>query len=546
MVAAMSALPRPARVLLAGLVGGALAGVLLALAATPAHRATATVVVGPALRTAGAQLDTTTATVAALVGSSAVLDNVTDALHRPRGGLAGSVHAHPRHGTALVEITVDQPSAIDAERVAQQILVVLPALAGSRLPHAGSSAVLTVDTPGGSARVLGRPFVRNGVLGGLAGLLLALVVLGGKTVQLPRPQRRESDAPVAPVRPAAAPTVVKPAQPPAPTAAPTLPPPPPLPAVPGAARRGSFAELERIAAAETDEGRRRSSSSTWSSCASTCKRTGRCRRISPRLSSTSSGATAAHDRQRPLDGAIVRVQPEGGLERALRVALPAGVVVDRAEQVVHGERPRRPPFGLQQRGQCGRRCARDLGLADPGVDRHGIEAVRPTKVGGAAVGHAAVDELRRQPGWRERDQGEGHRQARRDSPRARRDQRAAVVREPDPGEQEEEDRESREGEGPVDQGLREEQRAARERGGRRGAPAPGAAREADEQQPVRACGEHEADDPLLAEQLEGQGMGAGRLLGTAAVGEVGGAEAAGAVARTGWPRHSSIATRQKS
>ena len=258
MVAAMSALPRPARVVLAGLVGGALVGVLLALAATPAHRARATVVVAPALRTTGTALETTTATIAALVGSSTVLNNVTDALGRPRGALAGAVHARPRHGTAIVEITVDQASGIEAERVAQQILVALPALAASRLPHAGGTPVLAVDSPGGSARALGRPYARNALLGALAGALLALAAL---FVVGARSRPRAAAAPAASPQPVTPqPTPVAPRKP-APAPAPEPPPvpaPEPAPAfeAPGTPRRGRFADLERIAAAETDQVRR--------------------------------------------------------------------------------------------------------------------------------------------------------------------------------------------------------------------------------------------------------------------------------------------------
>ena len=196
MVAAMPELPRAARVALAALVGGALLGTFLALTATPSYRARAAIVVAPALRTTGVRLETTTGTIVALVGSSTVLNNVTDALGRPRGAIAGAVHARARQGTAFVEITVDQPTAIGAERVAQEILVALPALAASRLPHVAGMPVLAADSPGGSARTLGRPYLRNAVLGGGTAALLALAGLGALAARPRRPNPRAAEAPL--------------------------------------------------------------------------------------------------------------------------------------------------------------------------------------------------------------------------------------------------------------------------------------------------------------------------------------------------------------
>jgi capsular polysaccharide biosynthesis protein len=249
---------RLVRVTAVGALAGALLGVVLASATGGGYRAHATVMVAPALRQSGADLATTTATAAGYARSASVLDNVTQALKLGRGSLAGKVHVHPRPGTALIDLAVDQPTAQRAERAAQQLVVVFTAVAGSRFPSSGGQAIVGVDTPGGTARPLGRPYVWFAILGALLVALLSAtaVVLGAGR---PRPVRARKPS----VRPAAQPEPVR-AQQPAPAPAPPAPAvervsePVPVPAprpAPAAHGRVHIEELERIAAAEPDPAR---------------------------------------------------------------------------------------------------------------------------------------------------------------------------------------------------------------------------------------------------------------------------------------------------
>jgi hypothetical protein len=182
-------------IVVAGVLAGLAAGLGVALAHPVRHRAEASVIVAPALRRTDPGLATMTRTAASLVRSDAVAQNVVAALHLDEspGHLLGDIGARPRHGTAIVDITVDRASDVEAERIAQQVLVVFQRLADARLGTAGGGpAVRMWDTPGAGTHALGRPFAAWGVGGASVGLLAAAALL------LIRPRRRVPAAVQAP------------------------------------------------------------------------------------------------------------------------------------------------------------------------------------------------------------------------------------------------------------------------------------------------------------------------------------------------------------
>lgn len=215
---------------------GLVAGLAVASLQAPAYRARATLIVAPALDRADPALTTLTRTAVSLVRSRTVARNVADAL-----GLQGSessvlkrIGAHARPGTAVVDVTATGSSAVDAERLAQQVVVVFQAVANARLGRQGGGAAISVwDAPGSGAARLGKPYPPWGVGGASLGLLAAVgLSLGG---------RRRAGGPPAEEQ--------VPAPEPAPGTALE-----PAPAVPG--RRGLIAELARRAATERDPARR--------------------------------------------------------------------------------------------------------------------------------------------------------------------------------------------------------------------------------------------------------------------------------------------------
>lgn len=161
--------------LAAGAVVGALVGLAIAFAHSTRYRAETSVVVAPALKRTDPALSTITHTVASLARSDAVARNVVTSLRlgESPGALRGDIHAHAVRGTALVEIGVDQGSALGAERALQQVVVVLQRLAAGRLAGVVPGSLVVWDAPTGSAHALGRPYASWIIGGASIGLLLA-------------------------------------------------------------------------------------------------------------------------------------------------------------------------------------------------------------------------------------------------------------------------------------------------------------------------------------------------------------------------------------
>src|SRR4051794_33744956 len=111
-----------ARWIAAAAVAGALAALVLCATRSASYEATVSLVVAPAQPRPTAL----TETAAALVRSRSVTENVVQALglHESPAHLESEIGVHVRPGTSIVDITVRRSSATDAERVAQQVLVV--------------------------------------------------------------------------------------------------------------------------------------------------------------------------------------------------------------------------------------------------------------------------------------------------------------------------------------------------------------------------------------------------------------------------------------
>ena len=241
---------------------GAAAGLALAGLHASSYRQTVSFVVAPALRTPEPTVSTMTKTAAELVRSRIVAENVVTALHLEEspGTLRNELSAHARSGTAIVDVTVARPSAVEAQRVAQQVLTTFQSLANSRLGHPGGGVAVAVwDPPSGGVQKGGKPFAAYGVtgasLGVLACLAFALAVGRWPAAARPRPPGRQREP--APVRAAEPASVAEPAPEPAP---PRPEPPPravpvPEPEPPRPAGRVRLTDLEGIAAAEPDPGR---------------------------------------------------------------------------------------------------------------------------------------------------------------------------------------------------------------------------------------------------------------------------------------------------
>ena len=227
-----------------GLLLGLVAGLVIALLQPVRYRAEASVVVAPAVKRTDPALSTMTRTVASLARSDSVARNVIGALHlgESAGSLRSDIGAHAHTGSALVTLTADQPTALGAERVLQQVAVVLQRLAASRLAGAVPGQLVVWDAPSGTAHALGRPYAPWILGGGSVGLLLACAALF-----VPRPRRR---------RPVGGPVVEEASDTPVPDTVREAPAPVPEPEPePELEPAGHLAELHRRLEAEPDPAR---------------------------------------------------------------------------------------------------------------------------------------------------------------------------------------------------------------------------------------------------------------------------------------------------
>jgi len=151
-------------------VAGCLIGGAIALGQSAPYRATTTLVVEvhgvPAAPTAKDAVPT----IAALVVSDLVVENVAAAMQLGAGVVRSHLHESVVPRTALVRIGYDDASAVRARQLAQEASSALQAVVGARF---GSRLTVAVVDPLSSSR-LGRRWFDDALLGALAGALLGL------------------------------------------------------------------------------------------------------------------------------------------------------------------------------------------------------------------------------------------------------------------------------------------------------------------------------------------------------------------------------------
>jgi hypothetical protein len=155
-------------------VAGAILGAVVAYTGSTSHRAATTLSVqrggNPAI----------VPTVVALAQTSVLAENVSQAVHVPTATVARRLHARALAGTALLELTYDDPSASQAAQVAQQAASTLESLVVARFP---ALRVAVVD-PAHPVSSAGRPVLRDMLIGALLGLLVG-AALGSRRIRLP-------------------------------------------------------------------------------------------------------------------------------------------------------------------------------------------------------------------------------------------------------------------------------------------------------------------------------------------------------------------------
>jgi hypothetical protein len=222
-------------------VAGAILGAVVAYTGSTSHRAATTLSVqrggNPAI----------VPTVVALAQTSVLAENVSQAVHVPTATVARRLHARALAGTALLELTYDDPSASQAAQVAQQAASTLESLVVARFP---ALRVAVVD-PAHPVSSAGRPVLRDTLIGALLGLL-AGAALGSRRIRLPSlpkvPSLPKPSLPKLPRLPKPPKRVPKPK--PVPVPAPADPEPAPAPAPePEPVELGELAELRAALAA---------------------------------------------------------------------------------------------------------------------------------------------------------------------------------------------------------------------------------------------------------------------------------------------------------
>jgi capsular polysaccharide biosynthesis protein len=165
---------------------GCAAGLVIALVSARSYRATTTMVVEvqgvPASPSTMVESKSVAPTVAALATSDTVVQNVASALGLPESQVRSHLRSRPVKGTALFRLTYDDRSGTRATRVAERAASVVTLLVLSRFSGGNlrlSTAV--TDPPRASAR--GKPWLRDGLLGLLAGAVVGAAVLAAGLVR---------------------------------------------------------------------------------------------------------------------------------------------------------------------------------------------------------------------------------------------------------------------------------------------------------------------------------------------------------------------------
>jgi hypothetical protein len=244
---------------------GFLAGGAILVAQSPPYRATTTLVVEVHGVPAAPTANDVVPTVAALVVSDVVVENVAAAGHLDFFAVRAHLHGSVVPGTALIRIGYDDASAVRAQQLAQEVSSALQAVVAARF---GSRLTVAVVDPLRSAR-RGRAWLRDALLAVLAGTVLgfasemALAYRPRRRAARPRPRVTARAAPAAARRKPKStpePAPVAKAEP-VPKAEPVLkaepvpkPVPKPVPEpVPVPDPAGRVVELRRLLAARRDE-----------------------------------------------------------------------------------------------------------------------------------------------------------------------------------------------------------------------------------------------------------------------------------------------------
>jgi len=165
------------RIVGAAAVAVALAGAIVGYSGTGSHRAVTTL----AIQRGGAPA--VVPSVVALAQTSVLAENVAQETHVPQATVAAHLHARALPGTALIELSYDDPSAAHAAQLAQQAASTLESLVASRF-SALSVGVVDPAHPVGGTR---RPVLRDTLVGALLGLLAGAALLAART-RKPRPK----------------------------------------------------------------------------------------------------------------------------------------------------------------------------------------------------------------------------------------------------------------------------------------------------------------------------------------------------------------------
>jgi capsular polysaccharide biosynthesis protein len=187
------------RVLLPLAAAGALAAVagVIDSVRTPTYRADAKLVVRPALGEQGRPLETRMRTLADLVTSRAVAEDVVHALHMDASAddLRGRIRAQTRRGTAVIDVTADAASSNAAARIVQQVALSFVAIARTRFGARGDVAVW--DAAPASAEQVGPDGLRDAGLAAATGALAAAAVAYAPLRRRPRIAAAEEARPAA-------------------------------------------------------------------------------------------------------------------------------------------------------------------------------------------------------------------------------------------------------------------------------------------------------------------------------------------------------------
>jgi hypothetical protein len=164
---------------------GAALGVGAALGSSEPHRAAIALAaqigggpVDPAARTAAGPI---LPTLAEIARSDVVAQNVARSTGVSNGSVHDHLHVRVVPQTALLELSYDGPTSVEAERVAQQAAVVFTSIVTARFGSGPRAVRVTVIEPVHPASGPGRPILRDALLGALA---------GGALGAFARPRRR--------------------------------------------------------------------------------------------------------------------------------------------------------------------------------------------------------------------------------------------------------------------------------------------------------------------------------------------------------------------